>query len=100
TRRYEPRQAFAAAVLLIAAASLLLRIRPKSAIVVFALAAFGLMLLVVRQVAERRVLFANLSCALVVTAAASLMLAHSTHRYERLKAYPSPVTGEPKVREG
>ncbi len=100
TRRYEPRHAFAAAVLLISAASLLLRIRSKFAIVVFALAAVGLILLVVRQVAERRVLLWNLSCALVVVAAASLMLSHSTHTYERLKAYPSPVTGEPKVLAG
>jgi hypothetical protein len=100
TRHYEPRHAFAAAVLWISAASILLRIRSKFAIVVFALAAFGLILLVVRQLTERRVLFWNLSCALAVAAAASLMLSQSTHRYERLKAYPSPVTGEPKALAG
>jgi hypothetical protein len=57
---------------------------------------FGLALLVVRLLVEKRFLVWNVTCALVALAAAMLALANSSRTFEKVKAISSPVRGEPK----
>jgi len=96
TRTYERRHAIVTAVVLIAATSMMLLIRPKFAVAVFALVTFGLALLVARQILERRLLVWNLICAAVTLAAASaLMFAHASPRMV-FKAVPSATRGASK----
>ncbi|HVF45203.1 MAG TPA: hypothetical protein VM936_19410 [Pyrinomonadaceae bacterium] len=102
TRDYGPRAAVATGAVTAVAVSLLLLIRPNFAVVVIALALLGLVMLVVRQLAERRALYWNMACpALILAACAFLLLpSHAARDLRRFKHYPSDRGGQPKSVEG
>jgi hypothetical protein len=100
TRTYDWRHALGAGAVLAGAASLLLLIRSKFAVVIMMLVVLGLALLIVRMVAEKRLLAWNLTCAVAALAATMLALAHSTRTFEKVKAYPSAIRGEAKSAAG
>jgi len=100
TREYDPLRATGAASFAVAAVAVMLLIRPMLAAAVIALAVFGLILLVARQLSERRLLIWNLSCALAILGGSALLLLQSVYVPERVKLVPSPVRGEAKSASG
>jgi len=100
TREYDPLRAAAVASFAAVAVAVMLLIRPMFAVAVAALTVFGLILLVARQLSERRLLVWNLSCALAILALAALPLLQSVYVPERVKLNPSPVRGEAKSASG
>lgn len=101
TRTYGPRGAAATCALTAVAVSMLLLVRSSFAVVIFALALFGLVLLVVRQMVERRALYWNMACPVMIMAAGALLLSfHTTRDLQKLKHYPSDQSGQPKSGEG
>lgn len=101
TRTYGPRGAVVAVALAFVAVSMLLLIRSSFAIVVFALALFGLTLLVIRQLIERRALYWNMVCPVLILAAGAMLLLtfSTTHIAQRFKHYPSDQSGQLKSAE-
>ncbi|HEX8721651.1 MAG TPA: hypothetical protein VF736_13530 [Pyrinomonadaceae bacterium] len=97
TRDYGWRAAAAATALLAAVAGLLLLVRGKFAPVVFALVLFGLALLVLRQLLERRVLYWNTLCPLLVLAAAAWLNVYAANDGRAVKLYPPDGGGPPKA---
>lgn len=102
TRDYGPRGAAAAGALTAAAVLVLLFVRPNFAVFVCALVIVGLVLLVARQLIERRALYWNTACpALTLAAGATLLLAsHSARDLQKFKHYPSDWGGQPKSAAG
>ena len=97
TRTYGPRGAVAACALTAVAVSMLLLVRSNFAVVIFALALFGLILLVARQLIERRLLYWNMACPVMILAAGVLLLSfHTTRDLQKLKHYPSDHGGQLK----
>jgi hypothetical protein len=96
TREYAPRHAALAGAVAIAATASLLLIRSRFAVVIVALAVLGLVLLVVRQLHERRLLRWNLVCALAILAVAGALLWRAERTLEKVKLVPSPVRGPSK----
>lgn len=98
TRDFGPRGAVAAGALTFAAVVLLLLIRPGFAVVVLALVVFGFVLLVVRQLIERRALYWNMACPVLILSAGALLLLSSqaTRDLQKLKHFPSDQSGQPK----
>ena len=99
TRTYERRGAVRVGALMAVTILLLLVVRLNMGLAVVALVALGLALLVVRQLGERRLLYWNTACPLVLllVAAALLPLFLTRHRIEKLKHYPSDQGGQPKM---
>ncbi|MCA1567614.1 MAG: hypothetical protein LC803_18585 [Acidobacteria bacterium] len=98
TRTYDARGAIVMGALTGVAISLLLLIRVNFAVVVFMLALFGFALLVVRQTVERRPLYWNMLCPLLILGAGLLLLPlHSTRGGQKFKHYPSDGSGQPKA---
>jgi len=102
TRTYGPRGAAAAAALAAAAVSLLLLIRSDFTVFSFALVLFGFVLLVVRQLVERRPLYWNMVCPILILAAGVLLLlpSHTTRPAQKFKHFPSDQGGQPKAAAG
>jgi hypothetical protein len=102
TRDYGPRGAVLTGALMAVAVLLLQLIRPNFAVVVLALTLLGLILLVIRQLAERRALYWNMACpALILAAGAFLLLPSLTTRdLQKFKHYPSDQSGQPKSAAG
>lgn len=103
TRTYKARGAVVAGALTVVAVALLLLIRSNFAVFIFALALFGFLLLVVRQLVERRLLYRNMICPLAILAAGALLLlsSHATRGGgEKLKRYPSDQMGQLKTVAG
>ena len=101
TRTYGPRGAVATGAITAVAISLLLLVRSNFAVVIFAVALFGLVLLVVRQLVEGRPLYWNMACPLPTLAAGALLLAfHATGDLQKFKHYPSDQGGQPKAVAG
>lgn len=96
TMTFDGRRAAIAAALVLGAAALLLLIRAKFAVAILAIVTCAGVLLVVRQLAERRLLVWNTICALVTLAAAVLLFVESSRTLERVKMVPSPVRGASK----
>jgi hypothetical protein len=96
TRDYAPRHAALAGAVAIIATSSLLLIRSRFAVVIVALVVLGLVLLVARQLAEKRLLRWNLVCALAILAVAGALLSRSERTLEKDKLVPSPVRGPSK----
>lgn len=97
TRTYGPRGAAVTCALTAVAVSMLLLVRSNFAVVIFALALFGLILLVARQLIERRVLYWNMACPVMILAAGMLLLSlHTTRDLQKLKHYPSDQSGQLK----
>jgi 4-amino-4-deoxy-L-arabinose transferase-like glycosyltransferase len=101
TRTYGPRGAVATGAITAVAVSLLLLVRSNFAVVIFAVALFGLVLLVVRQLVEGRPLYWNMACPLPTLAAGALLLAfHATGDLQKFKHYPPDQGGQPKAVAG
>lgn len=101
TRHYGPRGAAAAGVPAVVAVSVLLLIRPNFAVVIVALALFGLALLAVRQLIEGRLLYWNMAAPLTILAAGVLVLfSNMPQSVEKFKHYPSDQGGRPKGMAG
>lgn len=100
TRAYRWSDAVVAGVAVMLAAALLLTVRARFLPVVVALALFGAALLVARQIAERRVLRWNCACALSVIVVGSVPFARGGRTIEKVAAYPSRETGQPKSSVG
>lgn len=101
TRTYGARGAVATGALAAVAVSMLLLIRSSFAVVIFALALFGLILLVVRQLIERRALYWNMACPVLILAAGMLLLpTHMMSPAQKFKHYPSDRSGQSKSAGG
>jgi 4-amino-4-deoxy-L-arabinose transferase-like glycosyltransferase len=98
TRTYGPRGAVVTGALMVAAISLLLLIRSHFAVFIFALALFGLVLLIVRQLIEGRTLYWNMACPVLIIMACALLLlfSHARPASQKFKHYPSDQSGQPK----
>ncbi|HEV2708360.1 MAG TPA: hypothetical protein VGV59_20765, partial [Pyrinomonadaceae bacterium] len=101
TRTYGARGAVVTGAVAAVAISLLLLIRVNFAVVIFTLVLFVFALLVVRQLVERRTLYWNMLCPLMILAAGVLLLPLQTTRGgEKFKHYPSDQSGQPKTVTG
>ncbi|HEV8434600.1 MAG TPA: hypothetical protein VGR95_14380 [Thermoanaerobaculia bacterium] len=100
TTTYDWSRVVAAVVVLVAAAALLYRLRWQFGIVVLAIVVFGLVLLVARQLFERRLLLRNLASAAVALGAGLLIASQADRTLVKVKPYPSPVRGESKMVAG
>src|SRR5438270_8852525 len=100
TTTYDWRHVIAAAILLIAAAVLLYMIRWQFGVIVLALVVFGFVLLIARQIIERRLLLRNLACGVIAVAAALSMASQSNRTLTKVKTYPSASRGESKALDG
>jgi hypothetical protein len=96
TRTYDWRAAAGAGMAMSLAAVMLFLIRAKFVAVIVALIVLGAVLLLARQLVEKRLYLWNAVCALATLAVATLMLSQATRAYEKVKVYPSPDRGEPK----
>lgn len=96
TRTYSWLDAAGMGALLAFATGLLLLIRVKFAVVVFAIVLFGFILLVVRQLRERRLLYWNLVCPLLILCAGAVGAFYLTPGKEKFKQYPSGDGGQRK----
>lgn len=95
TRTYDRARAARVVVLTAAAAATLLLVRGKFGAIVMAVMLFGFALLVVRQIAGRRLLLWNTACALLILVAGVVASFHLT-RAVKFKQYPPAQTGQPK----
>ena len=96
TRTYSPVDALVMVALAALAAGVLLLIRSKFVVVVFAVVCFGLALLVVRQLLERRLLYWNLACPLLILLGGALTHFNLTDGGQKFKRYPSGGDGQHK----
>ncbi len=102
TREYGARVAVATGAFTTIVISLLLLIRSSFAIVIFALVLLGLVLLIVRQIVERRPLYWNMVASILILSVGALLLllSHTMHGGQKFKHYPSDQSGQPKAVEG
>ncbi|HEX8337329.1 MAG TPA: hypothetical protein VF621_11410 [Pyrinomonadaceae bacterium] len=97
TRTYSPARGLVTGALTAAAVSLLLLIRGNFAAIILALALFGFALLVVRQLAERRLLYWNMASPLLILAGGALLLSFQMgHAAEKFKRRPPAEGGRLK----
>jgi 4-amino-4-deoxy-L-arabinose transferase-like glycosyltransferase len=99
TRSYSWVQALTMGALVAVTTGLLLLIRQKFAVVIFAVAFLGFALLIVRQLVERRLLYWNLICPLLILIAgtfAHFYLTAGNGNKETFKLYPSVQSGQYK----
>lgn len=98
TRTYSPREAIVIGALTAVAVSLLLLIRSAFGFVIFTLVIIGFILLIIRQLIERRLLYWNMiSPLLILVAGVLLLLSLSSRGGQKLKHYPSDQGGQPKA---
>jgi len=101
TRTFGPRGALATGTLTAVVVSLLLVVRFTFAVIILALFLVGFALLVVRQLRERRPLYWNMICPLLILGIGALLLAFQvTGGGQKLKHYPSDQGGQPKAIPG
>lgn len=101
TRTYDPRGAVRLGALMSVITLLVLLIRFNFGIALFALVLLGLVLLVVRQLRERRLLYWNMACPLMLLVASiASMPFYVTHPIQKFKRYPSDQGGQPKSLAG
>jgi 4-amino-4-deoxy-L-arabinose transferase-like glycosyltransferase len=98
TRTYSRRAAVGVGALMSLIIILLLLIRLNFGIAFLALVLLGLVLLIIRQLRERRLLFWNMACPLVFLLGAFVLIPFATtHRSQKFKHYPSDQIGQPKA---
>jgi 4-amino-4-deoxy-L-arabinose transferase-like glycosyltransferase len=101
TRTFALRGVLATGSLTAVVVSLLLVVRSTFAVIIFALVLIGFALLVVRQLRERRPLYWNMICPLLILLIGALLLPlHATRGGQKLKHYPSDQGGQPKAIAG
>jgi hypothetical protein len=93
TRTYSSIRAFVMGALLAAASGLLLLIRVKFAGFILALACFGFALLIVRQWRERRLLYWNMICPVLILVVGGLIAFYPATVHRKQKRYPSDQSG-------
>ncbi len=97
TRTYDRLWAVGTCVLITISILLLLLIRFNFGIIIFALVLLGFILLVIRQLLERRLLYWNMLCpALILLSIGILLPFYMPHTRETFKHYPSDQSGQPK----
>jgi hypothetical protein len=101
TRTYRPAGAAGAVALMGVTTLVLLLIRPSFVVVILALVLVGAVLLAVRQIMERRLLYWNMVAPCVILAAGALLLPlllfSPPPSVQRLKQYPSDGGGAQKT---
>ena len=98
TRTYGPRRAIVTGAITLVAVLLLLFVRSSFAIVILGVVLFGFVLLVLRQLVERRPLYWNMVGPLFILVVGALLLSfQSTTGSQKFKHYPSNETGESKA---
>jgi hypothetical protein len=100
TRTYSCASALRSVGLMAVMTGLLLLIRPQFGVFIFVLTFFGFALLIVRQLFERRLLYWNLICPLLILSVGILQAFQSAPSYSKLKQYPSAQSGQPKAAVG
>ena len=98
TRTYSPRRAIVTGAITLVAVLLLLYVRSSFAIVILGVVLFGFVLLVLRQLLERRPLYWNMAGPLFILVVGILLLTFQvTGSGQKLKHYPSNEVGEAKA---
>ena len=98
TRTYGPRRAIVTGAITLVTVLLLLFVRSSFAIVILGVVLFGFVLLVLRQLVERRPLYWNMVGPLFILGVGALLLGfQSTGGGQKFKHYPSTETGEAKA---
>lgn len=93
TRTYSSINAFVMGALLAVTSGLLLLIRVKFAGFIFAVACFGFALLVVRQWRERRLIYWNMICPVLILSVGAFVAFYPTTVHRKQKRYPSDQSG-------
>lgn len=97
TRSYSWGRAISMGALMAITTGLLLLIREKFGVVIFAVALLGFALLLIRQLVERRLLYWNLICPLLILIAGTFAHFYLTAgNKEAFKLYPSAKSGQYK----
>lgn len=98
TRTYSPRRAIVTGAITLVAVLLLLFVRSSFAIVILGQVLLGFVLLVLRQLVERRPLYWNMAGPLFILAVGALLLTfQTTVGGQKFKHYPSTEVGEAKA---
>ena len=98
TRTYGPRRAIITGAITLVAVLLLLFVRSSFAIVILGVVMFGFVLLVLRQLVERRPLYWNMVGPLFILVVGALLLTfQTTGGGQKFKHYPSNEAGELKA---
>lgn len=98
TRTYDRRSAVAVGALITVTALLLIFVRHNLGPAIIALVLIGLVLLIIRQLREGRLLFWNMAGPfLLLLAAGASLLFSMTSPKQRLKHYPADQSGQPKA---
>ena len=98
TRTHSPRRAIITGAITMVAVLLLLFVRSSFAIVILGVVLFGFVLLVIRQLVERRPLYWNMVGPLFILVVGALLLTFLTTGVgQKFKRYPSSETGEAKA---
>ena len=98
TRTYNPRRALVTGAITLVAVLLLLFVRSSFAIVILGVVLFGFILLVLRQLVERRPLYWNMAGPLFIVVGGALLLTfQTTGNDQKFKHYPSNHPGEAKA---
>jgi 4-amino-4-deoxy-L-arabinose transferase-like glycosyltransferase len=96
TRTYSWAGAAGAGAFMAVATGLLLLIRVKFVVFIFAIVFFGFALLIVRQLRERRLLYWNLVCPLLILCAGAIAPFYLSAGNQKFKQYPSDGSGQDK----
>lgn len=98
TRTHSPRRAIVTGAITLVAVSLLLFVRSSFAIVILGVVLFGLVLLVVRQLVERRPLYWNMAGPLFILVVGALLMTYQTTGVgQKFKHHSSNEAGEAKT---
>ena len=98
TRTYSPRRAIVTGAITLFVISLLIFVRSSFAIVILGVVLFGFVLLVVRQLIERRPLYWNMVGPLFLMVAGALLITSQTlGASQKLKHHPAIEAGEAKA---
>jgi 4-amino-4-deoxy-L-arabinose transferase-like glycosyltransferase len=101
TRTYSPKRAIITGAITLFAISLLLFVRSSFAIVILGVVLFGFVLLVVRQLIERRPLYWNMAGPVFILVAGALLIASQTMgASQKFKNHPANEAGEAKAEAG
>ncbi len=100
TRTYTFVNATVMGTLMAIATLLLLLIRVKFGAIIFVIVLLGFALLIIRQLLERRLLYWNMSCPLLILCAGALLPFYLNVSNQKLKQYPANGGGQDKAFAG
>jgi 4-amino-4-deoxy-L-arabinose transferase-like glycosyltransferase len=96
TRTYSWFDALSMGAFMAVTAGVLLLIRVKFGVIIFAIVFFGFALLIIRQLIEKRLLYWNLICPVLILCVGALLPFYLTVANQKLKQYPSGQSGQHK----